>query len=106
MAVELASELPGGWSVPWLPPERYVDLGGGRVAFVRDAGPRDAPVLMLLHGLGATADLNWFTAYASLAQTHRVIAMDMRGCGRGTSPPVPFTLEDCAADVAVLAQQL
>ena len=37
MAVELASELPGGWSVPWLPPERYVDLGGGRVAFVRDA---------------------------------------------------------------------
>jgi pimeloyl-ACP methyl ester carboxylesterase len=56
---------------------------------------------MLLHGWMATADLNWFAAYASLIEAgYRVIAIDHRGHGRGLRPATRFRLADCAADAA------
>jgi 3-oxoadipate enol-lactonase len=75
--------------------------------FVRElAGPRGAPTLILLHGWTATADLNWFTSYETLGQGFRVVAMDLRGHGRGIRSRRPFRLEDCADDVAALAAEL
>lgn len=61
---------------------------------------------MLFHGWTATADLNWFTAYAPLGEHFRVVAMDLRGHGRGIRSRRPFKLSDCADDAAVLADQL
>ena len=90
---------------PWpLPRGRYVKLCGGNVTFVRDTGgPPELPVLLLLHGWTATADLNFSTAYSSLARSWRVIALDHRGHGRGLRTDTRFTLEDCADDaIAVL----
>ena len=90
---------------PWpLPRGRYVKLAGGDVTFVRDTGGSpDLPVLLLLHGWTATADLNFSTAYSSLARSWRVVALDHRGHGRGLRSSSRFTLEDCADDaVAVL----
>ena len=60
----------------------------------------------MLHGWTATADLNWFTCYATLAEHFRVIAPDHRGHGRGIRSSRPFRLSDCADDVAALADQL
>jgi 3-oxoadipate enol-lactonase len=51
-----------------------------------------------------TADLNWFPSYAPLAERFRVLALDQRGHGRGLRSWRPFRLEDCADDVAALAQ--
>jgi pimeloyl-ACP methyl ester carboxylesterase len=61
---------------------------------------------MLLHGLGATASLNWFTCFRELARRHHVVAIDHRGHGRGVRADAPFTLEDAADDAIALADAL
>ena len=97
----------GGRNHPTLPPGRHVLLPGHGRTFVRELeGPPGAPVLVLLHGWTATADLNWFACYAPLAERYRVIALDHRGHGRGIRSCEPFTLERCADDVAALARVL
>ena len=93
--------------VPPLPPGRSVTLPGRGTMFVRDTGgPAEAPVVMLLHGLGATASLNSFTAFPALERRHRVVAPDHRGHGRGIRSDASFTLEDAADDVVALADTL
>ena len=44
--------------------------------------------------------------YAQLASSYRVIALDLRGHGRGMRSTEPFSLEDCADDAAALLDQL
>lgn len=86
------------------PPGRFVELPGRGSAFVREVGgPPGAPVLVLLHGLTACADLNWGPSYEVLGRHFRVIALDQRGHGQGIDPDGPFRLETCADDVAALA---
>src|SRR5215467_13596090 len=43
---------------------------------------------------------------AALASSYRVIALDLRGHGRGMRSTEPFSLEDCADDAAALLRQL
>ncbi|MGO8873578.1 MAG: alpha/beta fold hydrolase [Acidimicrobiales bacterium] len=89
------------------PSGRPIELPGRGTSYVRDIpGPPGAPAVVLLHGLMATADLNWISAYAELARHFRVIALDDRGHGRGIQPRGRFHLEDCADDVAALADAL
>ena len=61
---------------------------------------------MLLHGLGASADLNWFPSFSALGRQFRVLAIDQRGHGRGIRVGTRFGLEDCADDVVALADAL
>lgn len=92
---------------PALPPGRHVHLAGRGTTFVREAGPRDAwPPLVLLHGWTATADLNWFGSYWKLAERYRLVALDLRGHGRGIRSEERFSLEACAEDVLALAAEL
>jgi pimeloyl-ACP methyl ester carboxylesterase len=92
---------------PLLPPGRVINLAGRGEVFVRDSGGAPAdPVVLLLHGWTASADLNFFPVYAQLAGSYRVIAMDLRGHGRGMRSTEPFSLEDCADDAAALLGQL
>jgi 3-oxoadipate enol-lactonase len=63
-------------------------------------GPPGAPVVVLLHGWNATADLNFFRCYRPLGEHARVIAFDQRGHGHGVRSRRTFRLEDCADDVA------
>ncbi len=87
--------------------ERRVALPGRGTACIREVtGPPGAPVLVLLHGLGATGGLNWGPSFAPLGQDFRVIALDQRGHGRGVSVRGRFRLADCADDVAALADVL
>ena len=53
---------------------------------VRDSGPRHAPVVVLLHGFGASLQ-TWDLWARGLSQTHRVIRLDFPGSG--LSPPDP-----------------
>ena len=90
-----------------LPPGRFLELPGRGVTFLRDQpGPVGAPVVMLLHGWTATADLNFFRVFPRLTGAYRVLAMDLRGHGRGIRPRAYFRLEDCADDVIAVADQL
>ena len=88
-------------------PGRRVDLPGRGATWVHEvAGPPGAPVLLLLHGLAATALLNWGFSFETLGRGFRVMALDHRGHGRGIRPIGAFKLEDCADDAAALADRL
>jgi 3-oxoadipate enol-lactonase len=90
---------------PLLPEGGIVELPRRGTTFLREvAGPPGAPVLFLLHGWTATAALNWFPSFAPLGEHFRVLAIDHRGHGRGIRSRRPFCLEDCADDVAALAE--
>lgn len=92
---------------PVYPPGSPLELPGRGTTYVHEvSGPAGAPVLVLLHGWTANAALNWFGAFEPLGRYFRVLAMDHRGHGRGIRSRQPFRLEDCADDVAALADQL
>ncbi|MDM7941675.1 MAG: alpha/beta fold hydrolase [Hydrogenophaga sp.] len=66
-------------------PGDLVQVGQWRL-HVRDSGPRDAPVVLMLHGFGAS--LHTWEAWAQgLSATHRVIRFDWPG--HGLSEPDP-----------------
>lgn len=93
-----------------VPAGRYVRLPGRGTTWIRETGRQvqDRPTLVLLHGWTATGALNWAPSFAALATRFHVIALDQRGHGRGirTNPVRGFRLEDCADDVAALADEL
>ena len=71
---------------PDVPPGRMLEFRGRAPVFVHELeGPPDAPTVMLLHGLAASAALNWCAAFEPLAKHFRVIAPDHRG--HGHTPP-------------------
>jgi 3-oxoadipate enol-lactonase len=97
-------QLPGEFPAPrtWL-----AELPGRGVTRIWEcAGPPGAPVLMLIHGVTFTAELNWGKSFASLGRHFRVVAMDLRGHGDGIRVGGRFRLEDCADDIAALAEVL
>lgn len=86
--------------------DREIEIPGVGLTRVRDiAGPPDAPAIVLLHGLGATARLNWGPSFRALSEHFRIVAVDHRGHGRGARTWW-FRLEDCADDVAAVADCL
>lgn len=90
-----------------VPAGEFIELPGRGTTFIRERpGPKGAPTVILLHGWGTTAALNWFRCFDPLAEHYRVIAVDVRGHGQGLRSKSIFRLEDCADDVAVLAEQL
>jgi len=96
-----------GDSGPGLPPARFVYLEDRGTVMVRDfGGAPGAPVVMLLHGWTATADLNWFRSYDTIGSRYRVVAFDHRGHGTGVRSKKPFRLEDCADDAVDVADAL
>lgn len=92
------SVLPPGAAIPR---GRRIELFQRGTTFVRTIkGPPGAPTVVLLHGLAATAALNWHQVFEPLGEHFRVIAPDLRGHGRGIRSARRFRLADCAADVA------
>ncbi len=82
--------------------EAVADLEDVRVRYV-DEGAGDAVVF--LHGLAA--DLETFVAQAAhLRARWRCLRLDMRGHGRSSTPPGPWSIADLARDVARLLEHL
>ena len=74
--------------------------------FVRDTGG-DGPAVLLVHGWMFPSDLNWLQSYRPLADAgYRVLAMDLRGHGRGLRSADRFRLRDCADDADALLTAL
>jgi len=92
---------------PPLPMGRRIVLRKRGTTFVREVeGPPGAPTVLLLHGWLASAGLNWFRVFDELGRDFRVVAMDMRGHGRGIRSARRFRLADCADDAAALLDVL
>jgi 2-hydroxy-6-oxonona-2,4-dienedioate hydrolase len=68
----------------------YVDAGGVRTRYIQ-AGPKDAPTVILLHGTAAS----WEVCCAnirSLAEDFNTIAIDMIGSGLTDKPDRPYQI--------------
>jgi 3-oxoadipate enol-lactonase len=85
-------------------PETLALPGRGQTA-VTDIGPRDAPVLVLLHAVACTGLLTWYPTLRRLTERYRVVVFDQRWHGRGIRSP-EFSLADCADDVIAVADVL
>ncbi|MFI9508133.1 alpha/beta fold hydrolase [Nocardia sp. NPDC052566] len=89
-----------------LPQWHAVDLADGTRVVARVA-QGETPIL-LLHGWAITADVNFCHVMQPLADEYGVVAMDMRGHGRGL--PIErgarFDIAQCADDAAALLDAL
>ncbi len=84
--------------------DHEIELGRHGKTTVRDIpGPPGAEAVMLLHGLGATARLNWGPCFRPLSEHFRVLGLDHRGHGRGLRTR-RFRLEQCADDAVGAAR--
>jgi pimeloyl-ACP methyl ester carboxylesterase len=81
-----------------------VDAGGLRVHLAQ-AGPADAPPVLLLHGWPQTHHL-WRHVGPALAADHRVLMPDLRGFGRTEAPGIGMDPETFAADQLALLDAL
>ncbi|MBO0729804.1 MAG: alpha/beta hydrolase [Acidimicrobiaceae bacterium] len=81
----------------------FADLDSVRL-FYTDEGSGDRP-LLFVHGYTCDSH-DWSWQLAHFAQTHRVIAVDLRGHGRSSAPDTGYAPQDLAADVASLIQGL
>jgi pimeloyl-ACP methyl ester carboxylesterase len=61
------------------PPSQFIAIDGARV-HVRDQGPRDAPAIVLVHGLGGSLQV-WQPWTEALSARYRVISLDLPGHG-------------------------
>lgn len=80
-------------------PGRSVFVGDNEF-FVREAGPADAPVLVLIHGWGDHGLVVFHRLIPDLAAHHRVITIDNRNTGKSDAIREPYTIPDVADDLA------
>jgi pimeloyl-ACP methyl ester carboxylesterase len=76
--------------------------------FYRDAGPKDAPVLLLLHGFPTSSNM-FRNLIPRLAKSFRVIAPDYPGYGFSSMPDhkaFPYTFENVTGIVEELTEKL
>jgi pimeloyl-ACP methyl ester carboxylesterase len=93
------------WRAPKSTPQtesRFANLNGVRLHYLI-AGAGD-PVI-LLHGYAETSHM-WRPLIAELANTHTVIAPDLRGAGQSSTPFVGYTKAEMAQDIHALARKL
>jgi len=64
--------------------ESTLPLDGCEIHVCQD-GPRDAPALLLIHGTAASAR-SWDPMVPLLTGSHRVIRIDLLGCGQSAKP--------------------
>ncbi len=67
---------------------KQVTAMGVRTSYL-EAGPADAPPVLLLHGLGAT-NASMLPVLADLGRDHRVLAPDLPGFGASDAPAGPY----------------
>jgi 3-oxoadipate enol-lactonase len=79
-----------------------IALPGGRTIAIKLEGPRDAPCIMLAHGVALDLRL-WDDLVASVVPEYRVLRYDSRGHGGSPTGEGGFTLSDLGDDaIAVM----
>jgi len=80
---------------------------GHRMHYV-DEGPREAPVILMLHG-NPTWSFYWRRLILALSPSHRVIAPDHIGCGKSDKPgddTYSYRLAQRVEDIEALVERL
>lgn len=85
----------------------FIKINGVNI-FYREAGPKDAPVLVLLHGYPSSSHM-YRNLINDLSDKYHLIAPDYPGYGRSEQPPIAefaYTFENYAVIVQELLDQL
>jgi pimeloyl-ACP methyl ester carboxylesterase len=107
VAKQIPSTHPPVVPPTWLPEPRIVTVRDRGEVFSRVHEHTDGgPVLLLLHGWTASADVQFATIYRELMARYSFVAVDHRGHGRGIRTDEPFRLEDAADDAAGVIRTL
>lgn len=80
----------------------YADVNGARLFYTDDG---EGPPILLVHGYTCDSQ-DWIYQISALLQSHRVIAVDLRGHGHSSSPPDGYTPRGYADDLNALLTQL
>ena len=72
-------------------PQKFTNVNGYMIRYLED-GPTDGKILILLHGLGASAE-RWSRVIPTLSRDYRVIAPDIIGFGYSDKPAVEYTMD-------------
>jgi pimeloyl-ACP methyl ester carboxylesterase len=98
-----APELAPAWTgAQWASHVHDATLAGGRVRYL-DIG--EGPVLLLVHGLGASWQA-WYANIPALAERHRVLAVDLPGFGHSEPVSAPGDMRSYADALASLLELL
>ena len=73
-----------------MPPVRYVMVYGQRMAYYDLS---NGPVLVLVHGFGTSAAIDWAQVIRPLSKHYRVIAIDNIGFGLSDKPNIAYTTQ-------------
>jgi pimeloyl-ACP methyl ester carboxylesterase len=94
-------------------PEHLVSYNSTRVdgleIFHREAGPKDAPTILLLHGLPSSSRMYQSLLESSLSEKYRLIAPDYPGFGHSSWPnpkEFAYTFDSLAKVMQDFAEQL
>ena len=83
----------------------WINLEGVKYHYL-DEGPRNAPVVVMLHG-NPTWSFYYRTLIPALSQTRRVIVPDHVGCGLSGKPQdYPYTLDQHIQNLETLLAEL
>ncbi|MFP3385684.1 alpha/beta fold hydrolase [Tritonibacter sp. SIMBA_163] len=96
----LASASTAGSQASWPVSYRSLDIDGVSIAY-REAGPQDAPVMLLLHGFSSSSHM-FRDLIPGLAENYHVIAPDYPGFGQSFAPEA----SGYSYDFATLAETL
>ena len=101
--------IPPRWRAPqehpWKVPARTV-FAGDREISVREVGPVEAPVIVLIHGLAGSSMAEWYKVAPLLADRFRVVMIDHRSHGLSVPERGRFEIEDEANDIATVVEAL
>lgn len=96
---ETAPRYAPGQVRPVRTPGRSVFVGE-REFFVREAGPADAPVLVLVHGWGFDGEMNFHRVIGPLSEHFRVVVPDHRNHGKSDWIRGRYEVADLADELA------
>ena len=91
-----------GADAPWT--ERFVRVNGITL-HIAEAGPTDAPLVLLLHGF-PDHFVSWRFQLLGLAGHYRVVAPDLRGYNLSDKPPSGYDVATLATDIRELIYTL
>ncbi len=96
---DIAPRYVAGQERPIHVPGRTVFVGE-RELFVREAGSKDAPPLVLVHGWGFDGEMNYFNVIEELAEDFYVVVPDHRNHGKSDWIRGRFEVADLADELA------
>jgi pimeloyl-ACP methyl ester carboxylesterase len=86
-----------------MPPVRYVSVYGQKMAYYDLS---NGPALVLIHGFGTSAAIDWAQVIRPLSQHFRVIAIDNIGFGLSDKPTINYTTQTFVDFIAEFLREL